>query len=482
MAHNERMYDVFLGVNMNAIFNAQRAWFHQNMVVPYAARIDALNKLEQMVLAHEADFIAVLHQDFGRRATQETQLLELVPLLSEIRHCKRHLKRWMRPKKVSVDWYFLPARAKVIYQPLGVIGIMGAWNYPVSLVLTPLVDALAAGNCAVIKPSELAPATSALIARLIGETFDARQVAVVEGGADVAAAFAALPFDHLIFTGSGRIGKKVMAAAVENLTPVTLELGGKSPVIIHESYDLDDAADKIITTKLWNAGQTCIAPDYVLVAEAQRDALERAIERVLHARFADVVANTQYSHMINAPAWRRMNDIVADAAQLGARVQAYNPKNERADEASGVFLPTILWDVTDGMRAMREELFGPILPIMTYQTVDEAIAYVNAHDRPLALYYFDHNARRADDVLARTRAGGAVINDCVWHYAQHHLPFGGVGGSGMGAYHGHTGFLSLSTQTGVFMQSRILSMVLKRLTKPPYTVWTQRLLRVLMGK
>lgn len=465
---------------MKNLLDTQRAHFLQSSPQPYAARIDALTRLETMVKTHEADFIAALHQDFGRRATTETRMLELMMLLAEIRHCKSHLKRWMKPKKVAVDWYMRPSSAKIIYQPLGVIGIMGAWNYPVSLVLTPLANALAAGNCAIIKPSELAPATSALIARLIGATFSPAQVAVVEGGADVAAEFASLPFDHIIFTGSGRIGRKVMAAAVEHLTPVTLELGGKSPAIVHESYDVNDAADKIITTKLWNAGQTCIAPDYVLVHESRRDALVAAIETSLATRFKNVVANSDYSHMINAGSWRRMNEIVQDAAAQGARVVAFNPANELADEASGVFLPTLLLDIPDDARAMTEELFGPILPIKTYKNMDDAVAYINQNERPLALYYFDNDNARVDDLLARTTAGGVVVNDCMLHYAQHNLPFGGVGGSGMGAYHGHIGFLTFSKQTGVFIQNRIVAAVLKRVMKPPYNVWTERMIQFLM--
>ena len=285
----------------------------------YEARMDALRRLEDMVVRHQSALVEAVNQDFGRRATQETQLLELIPLLSEIRHCQKHLKGWMRPKKVSVDWTFKPARAKVIYQPLGVIGIMGAWNYPISLVLTPLANALAAGNCAMIKPSELAPATSKLIANLIQQTFITDQVTVIEGGAEVAAEFSALPFDHLVFTGSTQIGRKVMAAAAQNLTPVTLELGGKSPAWVHESYNLDDAADKIITAKLWNAGQTCIAPDYVLIHEEQRDLFVQAVQRVLSVRFKSWVDNPHYTQMINPAAWQRMNEIVDDARHHSAR-------------------------------------------------------------------------------------------------------------------------------------------------------------------
>lgn len=464
---------------MKAIFDAQRAYFLKNSPRSLEERIQALTKLEKMVLSNESEIINALHQDFGRRVTSETQLLELVPLVSEIRYCKRHLKKWMKDKKVSVDWNFRPARAKIIYQPLGVIGIIGAWNYPITLVLGPLANALAAGNCAMIKPSKMAPATADLITRLIAKTFLPEEVSVVN---EDGAAFSRLPFDHLVFTGSGNVGKKVMTAAAENLTPVTLELGGKSPAIIHESYDVVDAADKIITSKLWNAGQTCIAPDYILVQESKRDALVAAIELSLQTRFKSVVASPDYTHMINSAEWSRMHDLVADAERLGAKVVSYNPKNEQADEASGVFLPTLLLDVRDDMRVMQDEIFGPILPIMTYKTLDAAVTYVNQHDRPLALYYFDDDNKRIDYMLRHTTAGGVVINDCMLHFAQHALPFGGVGGSGMGAYHGHAGFLAFSKQTGVYLQNHLVATVFKRLMKPPYGVWSARIIRFLLGK
>jgi coniferyl-aldehyde dehydrogenase len=467
---------------MQNLLQAQRAYFQKSTPRNYEMRLALLNRLENMVRHNESALIEAVHRDFGRRATQETQLLELVPLLAEIRHCKRHLKRWMRPKKVSVDWFFQPARAKVTYQPLGVIGIMGAWNYPISLILTPLANALAAGNCAMIKPSELAPATSELIATLIQQTFSPDEVTVVQGGADVAAQFAALPFDHIVFTGSGRIGQKVLAASVQNLTPVTLELGGKSPAIIHASYDVNDAADKIISAKLWNAGQTCIAPDYVLLHESQCDAFVQAVERAIQTRLPSLVSNPHYTHMINADAWRRMNEIVMDAESRGARVLQFNPAHEVANEASGVFLPTLLLDVPVDARAMTEELFGPILPILTYRQMEEALSYVNERDRPLALYYFDDDTVRVDEVLRQVTAGGVSVNDCMLHYAQSRLPFGGVGASGMGAYHGHTGFLTFSKQMGVFVQNRLVAKVFGTLAKPPYSRWTDKLVRVLLSR
>ena len=464
---------------MRDLFDAHKLHFQNTFPMPYANRMEALDKLETMLLDNEQALIAAVNADFGQRVAQETQLLELMPLLREIRHSKRHLKRWMRASKVLTDWLFWPSRARVMYQPLGVVGIMGAWNYPISLTLTPLANALAAGNAAMIKPSELAPATSALLAQLIAQTFHPAQVSVVEGDAQIAAAFSALPFDHLIFTGSGRIGKKVMAAAAQNLTPVTLELGGKSPAIIQKDFSIEQAAQRIISAKMWNAGQTCIAPDYVWLHASQKNTFIEAALATMQTRWGDVTQSADYSHMINEAAWQRMSDLVASAVAQGARAHAVPATPSTEANHRHVFAPVLLTDVTEEMRVMSDEIFGPILPIMTYEAFDEVLTYVNGHDKPLSLYYFDDNARRAEQVLSRTHAGGAVVNDCMFHYAQSNLPFGGVGGSGMGAYHGHAGFLRFSASKAVLLQSSIAAKVLNRLIKPPYTKWTNRLIRFL---
>ena len=464
---------------MKAIFEAQKVQFQNTFPMPYASRITVLDKLEAMLLDNEHAIIAAVNADFGQRVAQETQLLELMPLLREIRHSKRHLKRWMRATKVMTDWVFWPSRARIMYQPLGVVGIMGAWNYPISLTLTPLANALAAGNAALIKPSELAPSTSALLARLIAQTFESTQVSVIEGDAQVAAAFSALPFDHLIFTGSGRIGKKVMAAAAQNLTPVTLELGGKSPAIIDKDFSTQQAAERIISAKLWNAGQTCIAPDYVWVHASQKTAFIEAALATMQTRWGDFTQSADYSHMINEAAWQRMSDLVSSAVAQGARAHGVSATQSVKPNPQHVFSPMLLSDVTDDMAVMQDEIFGPVLPIMTYDNFDEVLTYVNGHDKPLSLYYFDDNAKQVEQVLSQTHAGGVVVNDCMFHYAQSNLPFGGVGGSGMGAYHGHAGFLRFSASKAVLLQSSLAAAVLNRLVKPPYTKWTDRLIRFL---
>jgi coniferyl-aldehyde dehydrogenase len=385
----------------------------------------------------------------------------------------------MRPRPAAAGWQFMPGRARVIYQPLGVVGIIGAWNYPVLLSLSPLVSALAAGNHAMLKPSELAPRTADLLARLVSELFPADYVTVVTGGSETGAAFAALPFDHLLFTGSTRVGKLIMRAASDHLTPVTLELGGKSPALVHSDFPAQTAAARIMAGKLFNAGQTCIAPDYVLVEADAREEFVRLAARAAAAMYPRLVDNPDYTRIVNREHYRRLRSLVEDAAVKGAGMQEVNPARETADEQNRVFPPTFLWNVTDAMAVMREEIFGPVLPVVAYRSLDEAIEYVNARPRPLALYYFDRNSRRVESVLARTTSGGVTVNDTLFHIAQNDLPFGGVGPSGMGSYHGFDGFLTFSKKKGIFLQSRFTTLGMLR---PPYGALARRMADFLIGR
>ncbi len=418
--------------------------------------------------------------DFGNRSPVETRLLEIFPLVDEIRHIKRRLKRWMRPRFAAANWQFLPSRARILYQPLGVVGVVGAWNYPVLLTLSPLANALAAGNRVMIKPSEAAPRTAETLRRMIGEIFGEDHVRVLTGGADLSQAFAALPFDHLIFTGSGKVGRLVMKAAADNLTPVTLELGGKSPALIHASYPLDLAADRICSAKLWNGGQTCVAPDYVLVPSDKVGEFVTHAVKIIARRYPRL-CSADYTRLIDRRAWHRMRMLVEDAQAKGARVQSVDPAGETPGDDDRAFPPTLITGVDDSMLVMQEEIFGPILPVLGYSTLDEAIAMVNARPRPLALYYFDQDRGRIDQVLARTVSGGVTVNDCVFHLVQHRLPFGGVGPSGMGAYHGFDGFRTFSKKKGVLLQSRLAATVLG-LLKPPYGFWARRIASLLIGR
>ena len=431
------------------------------------------------IRARREDFVRAISDDFGGRARQETLLLEVFPLVDTIQHTIRHLKQWMRSRPAEAGWQFLPGRARVIYQPLGVAGIIGAWNYPLLLSVSPLVSALAAGNHVMLKPSELAPRTADLLARTMADQFPEEYVAVVTGGPEIGAAFAALPFDHLLFTGSTRVGKLIMRAASENLTPVTLELGGKSPALVHPDFPARTAAARIMAGKLYNAGQTCIAPDYVLVEEAARDEFLRLASEAVTTMYPRLTGNPDYTRIINRNHYQRLRGLVADAVAKGASIEELNPAHETTDENNRVFPPTLLWNVHDDMAVMQDEIFGPLLPVVTYRSLDEAIAYINARPRPLALYYFDYNSKRLASVLARTTSGGVTVNDTILHIAQNDLPFGGVGPSGMGSYHGFDGFLTFSKKKGVFLQSRFTTLGLLR---PPYGELARRVTDFLIGR
>jgi len=442
-------------------------------------RIRALRAFLKAVRARREEFVQAISEDYGGRARQETLLLEVFPVVDTIHHAIRHLPQWMRPRPAAAGWQFMPGRARVVYQPLGVVGIIGAWNYPLLLSLSPVVSALAAGNHVMLKPSELAPRTADLLARLVSDLFSAEYVTVVTGGPETGAAFAALPFDHLLFTGSTRVGKLIMRSASEHLTPVTLELGGKSPALVHPDFPAQTAAARIMAGKLYNAGQTCIAPDYVLVEAGAREEFVRLASEAATTMYPRLVANPDFTRIVNPQHYQRLRDLVGDATQKGAEVLEVNPARETANEQNRVFLPTFLWNVSDQMTVMREEIFGPVLPIVAYKSLDEAIAYINARPRPLALYYFDYNSKRVESMLARTTSGGVTVNDTILHIAQNDLPFGGVGPSGMGSYHGFDGFLTFSKKKGVFLQSRFTTLGLLR---PPYGELARRVTDFLIGR
>ena len=468
--------------NLLEIFARLQQSSRTNGPIGYARRIEALDALLNGVFKYEDALVRGLNTDFGGRSEHETRLLEIFPLVDEIRYIKRNLRRWMRPRTVPVNWQFWPSRAKVFYQPLGVVGVIGAWNYQILLTLSPLVNALAAGNHVMVKPSELAPATAEVIQDMIADIFEEGYVTVVTGGPDVSSRFSALPFDHLIFTGSSRVGKLVMKAASENLTPVTLELGGKSPALIHESYPVSVAADRICSAKFWNAGQTCVAPDYVLVPKHKNAQFVDEAMKVIAARFPCVLSGGNYTRMINQTAWQRMHELVADARNKGARVFQSNPCLEQLDAGSRAFAPTLVTEVSSSMRLMQEEIFGPILPILTYSSIDDAIAKINDRPRPLALYYFDLDHKRIFHLLRHTVSGGVTVNDCIFHLPQHSLPFGGVGSSGMGAYHGFDGFETFSKKKGVFFQNEMMGSLLARFAKPPYGLGSERLINFLLAR
>ncbi len=448
---------------LHALFERQRAaWLARRP--DHAQRMDDLARLREGFKRRLDELVRAMDADFGRRSRHESLLTDGMTVLHEIDLVRSRLRRWMRPQRRAVDWLFLPARAEIRYQALGVVGVIAPWNYPVNLALIPLVSALAAGNHVMLKPSEFTPRTSQLMAELLAAVFPAERVTTVLGGADVAAAFAALPFDHLLFTGSTAVGRRVMAAAAPNLTPVTLELGGKSPAIIAPDYPLATAAARLGMGKLLNAGQTCIAPDYVLITPERRDAFVAALRAYVTQAYPALRESADYTSIVNARQYERLAGLVEEARARGATVVTL-PDGAAHDPARRVFAPTLVLDAPEDSRVMQEEIFGPILPLVAVKDVGAAIAYVNARPRPLALYHFDLDAARTRRVLEACVAGGVSVNDCILHNAQSELPFGGVGPAGMGHYHGHHGFLTFSKQMPVFHQSRLSSMALMR---PPY--------------
>ena len=436
------------------LFAAQRRAFSMEPNPPLTARQDRLKRLLSVVEQHEDDIIGAIDADFSGRAAQETRLAELFVVRAGIRHALRHLRAWMAERRVPTALHFRPGYNRLIRQPLGVVGVVSPWNYPCQLALGPALAAIAAGNRVMIKPSELTPRFGALLQRLIAQRFAADEVVVVTGDADLASHFVSLPFDHLCFTGSTTIGRLVAKAAAENLTPVTLELGGKSPAILDASADLSLAADRIAYGKLLNAGQTCIAPDYLLVPKGQAETVALALAAAIRRQYPRIQDNPDYT-AINSPRHHaRLLALLAEVRDAGTRIVTIAPVGEVVKAESRRLPPALVLEPALTSRLMREEIFGPILPILEYENLDAAIAMINARDRPLALYWFGSDPTHRDRVLAETISGGVTINDCLCHLAQEDQPFGGVGPSGTGAYHGEWGFRSFSKEKPVFYQAR----------------------------
>jgi coniferyl-aldehyde dehydrogenase len=463
-------------MNTIDILSRQRAAFLRDGAPDLRQRRADLLRLRRMLLARKVEIEAALNKDFGHRSSHETVVAEVMTVVHGIDYLRGNLRRWMRPTRRHVAMHFQPARSYVVYQPRGVIGIMSPWNYPLSLALMPLATALAAGNRAMIKPSEITPETSALLERLLAEVFPPEQVAVIQGDARVGAAFAALPFDHIIFTGSIQVGRSVMKAASDNLVPVTLELGGKSPVIVAKGHAAEAAAG-VAFGKFTNAGQTCIAPDYVMLDAQDIEAFIGGFDEAVKRMYPAGPVSTDYTSIVNDRHYQRLVALLEDARAKGARIVEVGHRAEAARTRPHTLAPTLVLGVTDDMRIMQEEIFGPVLPLRTHGGIDEAIAYVNAHPRPLALYYFGPSGEGRDNVLANTTSGNVTINNTLMHYLQDDLPFGGVGTSGIGAYHGVEGFRSLSHAKGVFEQRR---WNLSNLLRPPFGGVANLILKALL--
>jgi coniferyl-aldehyde dehydrogenase len=464
------------------LLELQRAAFIAEGAVTASVRLDRLARALDLLVSHQQRFCEALAEDYGRRAPGVTLLMDVYPAVQALRQARRSLRRWMRPRRVRTG---LPlgvpgTRSEIHYQPLGVVGIISPWNFPVALSFGPLAAALAAGNRCLIKPSEITAATTALMEELIQEYFDPTEVAIVSGGADVAESFSHLPFDHLMFTGSTRVGRKVMEAAAQHLVPVTLELGGKCPVIIGRSADLERAVDRILLGKFANAGQVCLAPDHVFVPREMLDAVAAKAQSWLRRVYPDWAANPDYTNLISARQAARARELLTDALAKGARAIALQDSLQVGGEERR-FAPTLILDPTEDMRIMQEEIFSPILPLLAYDRLEEPLREINRRARPLALYYFGTDARELRQVLERTVSGAVTVNDIAAHFLVQNLPFGGVGASGMGAYHGEQGFRQFSHARAIFKQTRLDVAGLVGL-RPPYGNRLRRFLDVLLRR
>lgn len=433
-------------------------------------RIDRIDRAIDLLVTHGDALNKAMAEDFGHRSLDQSGLTDIAGSIGPLKHSKKHLRKWMRPEKRSVDFplNLLGSKARVEFQPKGVVGIISPWNFPVQLTFAPLANVFAAGNRAMIKPSEFTEKTSDLMKELLEKYYSDEEVAVVTGGPDIGAAFSKLAFDHLVFTGATSIAYHVMRAAADNLVPLTLELGGKSPVILGRSANVEKAANRIMAGKTLNAGQICLAPDYAFVPEEKtRDfvgAAQAAVEKMFPTGMKD---NDDYTSVVNQRHFDRLNSYLDDARAKGAEVVEINPAGENfSQQPHHKMAPHLVLNPTDDMQVMQDEIFGPILPIKTYTETSDAVAYVNANPRPLGLYYFGEDAGERDQVLNRTTSGGVTVNDVIFHVAQEDLPFGGVGPSGMGAYHGKDGFYEFSHKKAIYTQtgSEMLAMM-----RPPYT-------------
>ena len=452
---------------LNQNFDLMRRASRHDPVPDHATRRANLLRLRDLLELHAKALVEAVREDFGWRSPDETRFADLGLVLSAIGDSIRHLKKWMRDEKVRMPMHHLPARGRIARVPLGVVGVIGPWNYPIQLTLVPVVNALAAGNRALLKPSELCPRTSAILKTIINESFPRDILRVHTGDAEFGAAFASLPFDHLFFTGSTAVGRKIAAAAAPNLTPVTLELGGKSPAIVTDAASLKRTADAIAWGKCLNAGQTCVAPDYVLVTEGQREQLIAEIDRSVRRRYGQWWQSGDYSSIISWRHYERLERLIGDASDRGTRgvLLGETPPTGAKPIAPRMMQPLILVDPDQAAAVMQEEIFGPVLPVITVKGLDAAIRFVADRPRPLALYMFSEDKTEVARVRRQLVVGGMLINDAIWHVALDSMPFGGVGESGMGDYHGEDGFLTFTKRMPIYTQSRLTGTGVMR---PPY--------------
>lgn len=453
------------------VLELQRASYLAEGVVTNAVRHDRLERAVNVLKSHESKLVEAMSADFGHRSHHQSLFTDIASSIGPLRHAQKHLAKWNRSEKRKAGPFplnLLGAKARIDYQPLGVVGVISPWNFPVNLTFTPLAGILAAGNRCMIKPSEYTPATSEAMAAALASEFDEAEIAVIQGGPQTGADFAGTAFDHLLFTGATSVARHVMRAAAENLVPVTLELGGKSPVVVGRSADMNKTADAIMAGKMMNAGQICLAPDYVFVPSEKMSDFVAASERAVSKMYPTLLDNPDYTSIVNERHFERINGYVEEARAKGAQVVEINPADEDfRQQPTHKIPPTLIIDPADDLAVMQDEIFGPVMPLKSYDKVDDTVDYINHKERPLGLYYFGQDAAEEERVLSHTTSGGVTVNDVVMHVAQEDLPFGGVGPSGMGAYHGIDGFKTFSHAKAVFTQTKVPIAELAGL-RPPY--------------
>lgn len=476
----ENMINTDTQTSMQAVLEAQRSSYLNEGMVTASTRIDRLDRVIDALVRHSETISKAMDEDFGGRPRQVSLMTDVSGSLGCLKHCRQHLKTWMKHEKrpSMFPLNLLGSRSTIEYQPKGVVGILSPWNFPLGMAFEPLAGIFAAGNRAMIKPSEFTPATSAVISDLVTEAFDPTELAVFTGGPEVGQAFSSLAFDHMIFTGATSIARHVMSAAAKNLVPVTLELGGKSPVVISRDVDLTQAVQRIIVGKLLNSGQACITPDYIMVPEEKLDDVIDLARIAVKAMYPSLLNNEQYTAVINDRHFQRLTGYLADAGERDVKIVAINPANENFESNRNQKIPpTLVINPSDDALCMQEEIFGPILPIKTYKSFEETITYINSKPRPLAAYYFGNDKSEEKRFLTGTTSGGVSINDVMFHMLQKDLPFGGVGPSGMGAYHGVEGFKTFSHGKSIYRQTQKFNVAKLAGLLPPYGDTTEKSIR-----